>query len=292
MMKPFRLKMHLCFEVKMILNHRTISLGQNTWLIEETAFGSSVYMYLLVGTEKAILIATGLVNLPLLDIVSGLTDLPVVVVNTHGHLDHISGNHLFDTVYLHPADEAVFREHCNYLVRKDYITALLAEKGVPMHETQGILQRSEIQNMLQIPQNGSHRLLVEGMVLDLGGRAIQVIETPGHTWGSLCLLDVSRRWLFSGDTVCDQGVLLHFPHSAPLSVFQDSLRKLISQSGAYDAIFPAHHRYPLEKDIMSSYLACAERIENGEEGLLVQSAVGTARLMQHEAIGITYPALD
>lgn len=276
----------------MNLSHRTIPLGRNTWLIEEIAFGSSVYMYLLAGTEKAMLIDTGLMNLPLYDIVSGLTDLPVVVVNTHGHFDHISGNHRFDTVYLNPADEAVFKEHSHHQVRKDYITALLAEKGVRMHETQGILQRSEIQNMLQIPQNGSHRPLVEGMVLDLGRRAIQVIETPGHTRGSVCLLDVSRRWLFSGDTVCDQGVLLHFPHSAPLSVFQNSLKKLVSQSGAYDAIFPAHHRYPLEQDILDSYLACAERIENGDEGVLIQSAVGTARLMQHEAIGITYPALD
>lgn len=276
----------------MNLSHRIEPLGRDTWLIEEIAFGSSVYMYLLAGTEKAMLIDTGLMNLPLYDIVSGLTDLPVVVVNTHGHFDHISGNHRFDTVYLNPADEAVFKEHSHHQVRKDYITALLAEKGVPMDETQGILQRSEIQNMLQIPQNGAHRPLVEGMVLDLGGRTIQVIETPGHTRGSVCLLDVSRRWLFSGDTVCDQGVLLHFPHSAPLSVFQDSLRKLLSQSGAYDAIFPAHHRYPLEQDMLNRYLACAERIENGDEGVLIQSAVGTARLMQHEAIGITYPALD
>lgn len=269
--------------------NRIEALGQGTWLIEESAFGSSVYMYLLSGTKQAMLIDSGLMNLPLQETIASLTDLPVIVVNTHGHLDHISGNHQFDTAYLHPDDEAVFMEHSDDQSRRAYCKAILAEKGQSEEEIHEYLSSPQVETMCNLPQRNNRHPLHEGMVLDLGERPIQVIETPGHTRGSVCLLDISRQWLFSGDTVCDQGVLLHLPHSTPVSVFAHSLSKLQARREDYSLLYPSHHRYPLQPEILDRYQACAGRIIQGETGIVIGSALGAAQILQHEGISLTFP---
>lgn len=85
----------------------------------ETAWGGgfhiqdlfSDYMYLVAGEEKAALIDTGMGFPGLRQLVERLTDKPVIVLNTHGHLDHIGGNDEFDYIYLHPDDLTVYVEH-------------------------------------------------------------------------------------------------------------------------------------------------------------------------------------
>ena len=86
----------------------------------------------------------------------------------------------------------------------------------------------------------------EPITLDLGGRTLQIIHTPGHTQGSICILDVERRWLFSGDTICDEGVLLHFDHSCSVAVFKQSVEKLKARSSEWDKIWPCHHLKPID----------------------------------------------
>ena len=71
----------------------------------------SDYMYLVVGEEKAALIDTGMGFPGLRQLVERLTDKPVIVLNTHGHLDHIGGNDEFGCIYLHPDDLVVYAEH-------------------------------------------------------------------------------------------------------------------------------------------------------------------------------------
>lgn len=67
------------------------TLDSRTWLIEEEA-ECNVYMYLLAGDKQAILLDTGYGTIALDEIVAALTDLPVLVLCTHGHFDHIGGN--------------------------------------------------------------------------------------------------------------------------------------------------------------------------------------------------------
>ncbi|MEZ4590062.1 MAG: MBL fold metallo-hydrolase [Chloroflexota bacterium] len=70
-----------------------------------------VFMTLVVGEEKALLLDTGygLDNLP--ETVAQIADLPVILVNSHGHLDHVLGNRFFDEAYLHPADWQLYQQH-------------------------------------------------------------------------------------------------------------------------------------------------------------------------------------
>ena len=92
----------------------------------------SDYMYLVIGEEKAALIDTGMGFPGLRQLVERLTDKPVIVLNTHGHLNHIGGNDEFDCIYLHPDDLAVYAEHGMESYRSGVIRDMARELGVEL----------------------------------------------------------------------------------------------------------------------------------------------------------------
>lgn len=261
-------------------------IAPDTWQIREEALGASVYQYLVAGSRRAALIDTGMYNSDLAALARTVTDKPIFAVNTHGHLDHISANHQFWQAFLHPKDEGLFLQHSNYEVRQAYLGAVALEKGLdPDAMDAGFLGR-----VLSLPARDNRAALAGGQELDLGGRSLEVIETPGHTQGSVCLLDRKHRLLFTGDTVCDLGVLLNLPGSAPVEVFLRSMETLQALAKAFDRIWPGHHACPLQPDILARYKACAALALSGDRGSPVQSAAGQARLLAHAGISLALPA--
>ena len=70
------------------MDYKVVQMDEHTWRIEEFDDTSSVYMYLLEGSERAMLLDSGLGMIPLDEITAELTSLPVDVLATHAHLDH------------------------------------------------------------------------------------------------------------------------------------------------------------------------------------------------------------
>ena len=86
----------------------------------------------------------------------------------------------------------------------------------------------------------------EGDVFDLGNRTLEIIETPGHSPGSVSILDREHRWLFTGDTCCQADVLLQIEYSQSPEVYLKSINKLIERESQYDKTWPGHHKWPVE----------------------------------------------
>ena len=242
----------------MAKNRYTVhSIGKDTFAIEEKTPLNQGLCYLLCGAEKALLIDTGFGYKGFEQTVKGLTDLPVTVANTHAHVDHIGGNHYFDEIWYHEADRKIFALHTD----PAYTLDLLADgKPRPVRALFNVLTKS----MRAIDVRGSYRYFGDEHVFRLGGREIEVVPTPGHTPGSVCFLDRGSRMLFSGDTVCEWGILLHIPgEGRPPETFRDSMLRLKSLWDAYDMIWPGHHGFPAEKSYVDDYLACAGQIVQG-----------------------------
>lgn len=197
-----------------------LKVDAQTWRIEE----GFVRAFLLAGTEKALLIDTGMTLKNAREIAEGLTDRPVELCNTHGDPDHIGGNAAFEHVYMHPAEEPNYRAF-----------------GGP----------GEI-----VPVR-------EGDVLELGGRALEIIELPGHTPGSIALLDRSRRVLISGDPVQD-GRIFMFGPGRDLQQYYASLRKLQKRIADFDEIWPAHGSCPLSPAQIEKLIVGTERVLAGQ----------------------------
>ncbi|MCM1172052.1 MAG: MBL fold metallo-hydrolase [Clostridium sp.] len=201
-----------------------IKISDHFWIIEE----NGVRSFLFEGDKKAMLIDTGFGTLQLRELVAGLTDLPVFLVNTHTDKDHTGCNRDFKPVYMHPAE----MEH----YKKSLPEGCLLEDVLP---------------------------LWEGDIIDLGFWKFEVILTPGHTPGSIMLLEREKRMLLSGDMIQD-GDIFMFGEGRNMQAFQCSLRKISAMADAFDTIWASHGSYPLKADIISGILQGAEDLLAGK----------------------------
>jgi hydroxyacylglutathione hydrolase len=225
-----------------------------TWAIDDR--GSDM-LYLVAGEERCLLMDTGwgVGNLPAL--VASLSPLPVAVVNTHGHPDHVFGNGQFAQVYVHAADEAFVRATPSAESR-EWIVENILPKPLPT---------DFVFDAWAVAGAGSLVPIQAGHVFDLGGRALEVISVPGHTPGSICLLDQQARLLFTGDSVLPEVVWLHLDESLPLRQYHENLRRLQTFSDEFDYILPGHAdlgALPVSKDILGDLVAGIERILTGD----------------------------
>ncbi len=165
-----------------------------------------VRFFLLAGKDKALLIDSGMDIHNARDIASTLTDLPVSLLNTHADRDHIGSNAQFETVFLHPAEVAHY------------------------HRSGGT---GEI-----IPVR-------EGDTLDLGERELKIIDLPGHTPGSIAVLDVKNRVLISGDPIQENGRIFMFGSHRNMQNYIKSLETLEKWTGEFDEIWPSHGTIPI-----------------------------------------------
>lgn len=199
----------------------------------------TVNSYLITGEERAILFDSGLGIGDIAAAVRRLTPLPVTVINSHSHWDHVGGNPLFADVRVHPAGAPFLREE----VALPDIGQALAALG---------LRPAPVPH--RVGPSSPTATVDEGDSLDLGGRCLRVLHTPGHSPDGVCLLDEAGGLLFTGDAAYE-GTLWLFgdegagPTADPLLALA-SIRRLAA--GPVRLIFPAHERTPLEPGFLST----------------------------------------
>ena len=184
-----------------------------------------VRFFLLTGEEKALLVDSGMTVRNAKEIAEDITSLPLSLVNTHADPDHIGSNDEFDSFLMNSA-EAV-----NYY---------------------NVQQRT-----------GNYIPAEDGDIIDLGDRKLRIIAIPGHTPGSIALLDEERRVLISGDTVQD-GDIYMFGLMREFHAYINSLKKLESLKDKYDEIWPSHGTFPISPSIIPALIDSAEKWLRGE----------------------------
>ncbi len=239
------------------VKHITKPIGADAWLIEQHLLTSEASAYLIVGQNKALLIDTCLALPGFAEAVRSLTDKPIEVLCTHAHLDHIGGNRYFEKIYLAEDD----RELLTLQTTPSYLKGML-DDAIP-GAVRFLLKREREVILRDTTAQGEYEYISDGHIFDLGGQQLEVISTPGHTLGSLCVLDRQNRRLFSGDTVCDWGILLHLDMAAGPEIYLASVERLRNLSGSFDEIWPGHHKKPIGKDYLDDYITCARSIVDG-----------------------------
>lgn len=237
-------------------------IDDSTYYFTENAFGADVYMYLLIGDEKAMLIDTayGFTDVP--NAIKNITDLPLIVANTHAHFDHVHGNHMYPEVYVSKKDEQLFQLHTDYEYCKELCIQVAKANNIPSE----LLESSELNLEGVITAYPSvHKEFPKTMYFELGNRRVDIIETPGHSEGAVSFLDERNGWLFSGDTDCKDGVLLNLDGSTSVQAFYQTIIKLqgLVKKGDVKVLYPSHQAIPLEVGVLNDYAEACENILNG-----------------------------
>ena len=170
--------------------------------------GNVTNVYVVRGAKTAI-IDSGVLGTPTRDVAPALASLGLalgdvdLVINTHGHTDHLGGNaELKDAgadILLHRDD--VWRATSNLRVAEDMLE---------LHRMLGLEEVGRAQEAMTLKllgrEVGVDRILADGDVVDLGQDVrLQVLHTPGHTEGSVCFWWESAGLLFTGDTIQGRG---------------------------------------------------------------------------------------
>ena len=224
-------------------------VSKNVWAIDE--FGIDI-MYLIVGTKKALLFDTGIGIGNIKNVIKELTDLPLVIVNSHHHYDHSGGNYCFEKIYAHASAIPVIQQQNTPEFRKDF---LLSQEARNEYN-----HRASLHSHITCINHSELIELKEEKIFDLGDRTLEVLFTPGHTKDCICLLDSKNELLFSGDTIVSTPTLLFDSFSDTAQNYLDSITKLLSYSNKYNLIFPGHYLRPIGKNYLKDMAICLKEI--------------------------------
>jgi glyoxylase-like metal-dependent hydrolase (beta-lactamase superfamily II) len=192
-----------------------------------------VICYLIVGERRALLFDTGIGVGRIRDVVAGLTKLPVTVLNSHTHFDHVGGNADFTEILNVDSDYA--RGNASGATNRYGAWDALAPERVCGPLPPGVTRTS-----YHIRPWKAARTVREGEQIDLGGRTIEVLLTPGHTPDSLCAIDRRNRLLFTGDTFYLGPIYLYVAET-DVSAYERSLARLAALVPQLDLLLPGHN---------------------------------------------------
>ncbi len=199
-------------------------IDDDIFAIYEPGQFEEVISFLIIGDEFALMFDTGLGIGNIRRVVDQLTDKDVVVLNSHTHYDHIGGNHLFDTIYGTTLDYTKTRA----MGSSPSATAGFLREGWVWKSLPGEFVAEEYRShAFEIDKH-----VAEGDRIDIGGRMLEILFTPGHAPDSICLLDRENRQLFTGDTFYLAPLYTHLEGSS----FDDYSRTAARLAGLADQI--------------------------------------------------------
>ncbi|HMD42869.1 MAG TPA: MBL fold metallo-hydrolase [Candidatus Acidoferrum sp.] len=187
--------------------------------------------YLILGNREALLFDTGMGISDIKRLTAELTKLPVVVLNSHTHDDHVGGNWQFDTVL--GMDTDFTRTNANGS-RED------AQAEIAHGEICGNLPKNfQVKSYCTKPWKIA-RTVHGGDKLDVGGRTLEIIATPGHTPDAISLLDRANGLLFTGDTYYPARIWLYRPET-DFEAYAASIARLAALAPQLKLVLGAHN---------------------------------------------------
>ena len=213
-------------------------IDKDTYVISEYRHWEETHCYLLNGTKRSLLIDTGLGICNISEVISGLTDKPVTAIATHIHWDHIGGHKYYPDFYAHEAE-------------LDWLNGGFPQPLETIKEY--VVDRCELPTDFQINeykffQGKPTKILHGGEHIDLGGRMVAVIHTPGHAPGHMCFWEANTGYLFTGDLVYKDTLTAWFPSTDP-KAYLKSL-ETVSELPA-KRVFPAHHSLDIQPELLT-----------------------------------------
>ena len=196
------------------------SIDERTFAIGETRYFQQNFNYLIVGDDRAILFDAGSGGRDIREVVRSLTSLPLTFVPSHLHYDHIGNNIDFEQIAL---------------ISLPHLKGRAIEGRLPLKRFEHLGEGEGYPT----PTLEVDEWLTANTKIDLGGRSLEVLYTPGHTQDSISLYDAEAGFLFSGDFLYP-GELFGFLPNSNLGDYLQGARTIRQVRDKDLRIFGAH----------------------------------------------------
>ncbi len=230
-------------------------ISDGIFAIYEPGQFEEVISFLITGEDRALLFDTGLGIGDIRSVVDQLTDLEIIVLNSHTHYDHIGGNHQFETIYA--MDTEFTRKRAADGRPHETVAEFVSEGWIWKPLPDGFSKDEYHSHPFAIS-----RFVAEGDTIDVGGRRLEILEMPGHAPDSICLIDRENRLLFTGDTFYLAPLYTHIEGS-DFEDYARSAARLAGLAGEIDIAITSHNVPIVDGSYMIALGLAFEQIKAG-----------------------------
>ena len=229
-------------------------VAPETFAIYEPHQAEETISYLIVGTKQALLFDTGMGIGNIQKITAQLTKKFLVVVNSHTHNDHVGGNSEFTFIYGMDTD---FTRKNAKGSRVD-AQAEIAAGQICGNLPPGFNPKTYVTKPWKIS-----RFVHDGFTINLGGRKLEIIATPGHTPDAIALIDRGNGLLFTGDTYYPAPIWLYRPET-DMDAYVASAKKLAALAPQVKLVLGAHNVPVAQPDVLPRLVEAIQAVRSGK----------------------------
>ncbi len=228
--------------------------AEGVYAIVEPEQWQEAISYLIVGTRSALLFDTGIGVVPIRPVIAQLTKLPVTVLNSHTHYDHMGGNWEFTRIAA---------------MHRPFTRTSMA--GLPHAKVAGEVSADAFCSRAPAGlDTARHHVrawratetIADGHRFDLGGRTLEVLSVPGHTPDAIALIDRAHGLLWTGDSYYD-GTIWLFAEETDLVSYERSIGRLAALVPSLRQLLPAHNTASVAPDKLTRTLGAIRAVRSG-----------------------------
>lgn len=279
-------------EIEMFEVYHEKDLGNGLYSIMESHHpedAHGVMFYLVIGNERAALVDCGFgVTDTLPEFLARLTDKPIVCIVAHGHPDHAGAAALFDDIWMNERDEKLLPVSLSYERRMDDVFGIGPDgKQKPVDKE----LKAYCEEHIVMTEKLNYKPMKDGDVFDLGGKRLEVVELPGHTQGSVALVNQAENYALISDCFSHRTAMVKAPTEkrVALTAYRDGLARFLGMIDKDTRMYWGHGVEPVPISTPESMLqACNEvlagRIENdvpSNSPFSRRPGAGAAKMMEH-----------
>ena len=227
-------------------------IDDETFAISEHGHWEDFNAYLIISGAEACLIDTGMGVGNIKEVCEKLTKNKIKVITTHTHWDHIGGHQHFDEIYVHQAE-------VDWLVNGVPESIHTAIDSLKLEYFTKPTPKDFVLENYKRFQGQPSRILTDGDIIKVGDRRLEVLHTPGHSPGHICIWEKDKGYLFSGDLLYKGTLFIFFESTDPL-VFAESVNKISTLKGI-ECIFPSHNQFGFDATLINRVKRALEKLQ-------------------------------